>query len=722
MGKINLLTPQVANLIAAGEVVERPASVVKELVENAIDAEASRIVVEIQRGGVRYIRVTDNGCGMAREDVPVSLKRHATSKICTQKDLDAILTLGFRGEALAAISSVSRLRIMTRRSCDTLGTLLTAAGGQDVTVTDCGCPVGTSVIVEDLFYNAPARLKFLKKDVKEAIAVTSLLEKVALSRPDIAFQLINDGTTKFETAGDNNLKNAVYAVLGRDFSAKTVSVRGGFDGVEIEGMIGTPENVRANRNFQIFYVNARYIRSRIISSALEQAFTSYAPTEKFPAAVLFLRIHPSLVDVNVHPSKMEVKFSNEKLIFEAVYYAVRSALEKLQVRPQFYTDETLRKHQIARDIVHAQTSLPQGANSGEERQTVQQRQRTLQQGALSADAADLTLPELREEVQPAAEEPRFAPVAPWDDPLRDVSSAKNNVSVSEKKTIPSQSLSDQTDDTEEKNGFWSSSISDTVVGKPTKPDVSKRPAKSLGALGNGFAPFNMEHVPSTPRMPVHDDLVTPFARNEQKTPVKTGQKDPTADVPPYRLVGEVFQCYVLVECGDVCLIIDKHAAHERILFEELKKNMQQAKPYGQILLAPLTVSLSAEECAAVTEEREALEKLGYSFILQEQHVQMEQIPAQLQTQTAVDLFVSIAGQLVNGEGEVDISASMRFEKALYQGACKAAIKGGKEYDEGHIRWIVERVLTMPDIKYCPHGRPVCFEMSKQSIDHRFLRC
>ena len=333
MGKINVLSFSVANLIAAGEVVDRPSSVIKELLENSIDSGADSITVEIQNGGVTYMRVTDNGCGISKEDLPVAIRRHATSKIKDAEDLEGILTLGFRGEALAAIASVSDIRIISKQANEVNGAMLEASGGNILGVTDRPASNGTTVIVENLFANVPARKKFLKKDVTEAMSVSAVVEKIALSRPDIFFKLIIDGNIKIETTGDSNLKNTVYAVFGREFASKLIETELTSDGITVKGFIGRPDNVRANRNYQNFFINGRYIKSRTAAAALEQAYTSYIASEKFPCCVLFIEIDHRLVDVNVHPAKLEVKFSNEKPVFETVYYAVRTALERNSSRP-----------------------------------------------------------------------------------------------------------------------------------------------------------------------------------------------------------------------------------------------------------------------------------------------------------------------------------------------------------------------------------------------------
>ena len=339
MGNIQVLSFEVANLIAAGEVVDRPASAIKEMMENSIDAGAKNVTVEIQNGGVTFMRVTDDGCGMSAEDLPMAIRRHATSKIRNAEDLDGILTLGFRGEALAAISSVSDMRIMSKRREDDMGAMLEIKGGQMVGISERGCRDGTTIIVENLFSNVPARRKFLKRDATESMAVSANVERVALSHPETSVRLIVDGVTKLETAGDGQLKSAIWAVFGKDFASRLLPLDSEHEGIRITGFIGRSDNVKANRNGQNFFINNRFVRSRTAQAALEQAFTSYIPPEKYPCCVMNIHLNPARVDVNVHPAKLEVTFSTEKPVFEAVYYAVRQALEQNITRPEFAAPE-----------------------------------------------------------------------------------------------------------------------------------------------------------------------------------------------------------------------------------------------------------------------------------------------------------------------------------------------------------------------------------------------
>ena len=388
MGKINVLSFEVANLIAAGEVVDRPASAIKEMMENAIDAGASRITVEIQNGGVTFMRVSDNGHGMPPEDLPMAIRRHATSKISQAEDLDGIATLGFRGEALAAIAAVSRLRILSKTPDAALGAQMDVHCGEIVDIVERGCAVGTTVIAEDLFANVPARRKFLKRDVTEAMAVTANVEKIALSHPEISFRLIIDGNVKLETAGDGSLKSAVWSIFGKDFASRLIEVDGEYEGITVKGYIGRPDNARPNRNYQNFFINSRYIKSKTASAALEQAFTSFVAPDKFPCCVLFIGLNPTRVDVNVHPAKLEVKFTNEKPVFESVYYAVRQALESNTARPELqipskkpsvsdaFTSvergESLQKRQIGMDIAGASAQAQPKQENTWERLTAQE--------------------------------------------------------------------------------------------------------------------------------------------------------------------------------------------------------------------------------------------------------------------------------------------------------------------------------------------------------------
>lgn len=712
MGIINVLDPQVANLIAAGEVVDRPASVIKELLENAIDAGATAVTVEIKRGGITFMRVSDNGCGMSRDDVPVCIKRHATSKIHSEGDLDSIITLGFRGEALAAIGSVSTLRIMTKTKESAMGTVLTCVGGEIREIIESGCPNGTTIIVEELFANIPARRKFLKKDTSEALACAAVVEKIALSRPDLSIKFISDGQLRFSTEGDGSLKNCVYAVLGRDFAKKLVEVHGMTGGIEVLGYVGTPENVRANRNYQNFFINGRYVKSRTAMAAIEQAFNSYIPSEKFPVCVLELKIHPALVDVNVHPAKLEVKFSNEQAVFDAVYSAVRTSLENSLPRPAFSLktkEEARREAKVISGFVPLKEN-PTDTQSGKGEQLSilkdEKRSQAVTDMHLYSKHAEEIPPHLR---FGAKETPEKTPLPFAFDTTLD-------------NTIPS---SKGTEPTEIKSEIRTVDVGKVARVEPNiktqdKPFIA--PATQISTVKEHFAPLTVavEHTAekvddeNTPTKKATDYSVSSIPRPSATKEIK--------NVPPYKYLGEAFNSYVMVESEGTLLMIDKHAAHERILFEDMKANLSGGAN-SQILLVPLTLTLAGEELDAAENYKSEITAMGFEFTASDlpHAVNVTAIPSSISANEAEELFVTVCGQLAAGTGSLEVTKKIFFEQALYQASCKAAIKAGRLYDEAHIKWICERVLTDKAIRFCPHGRPVAFELTKNDIEHRFKR-
>ena len=684
MGKINVLPFAVANLIAAGEVVDRPASVIKELMENAIDAGADRITVEIQNGGVTFMRVTDNGCGMTPEDLPVAIRRHATSKIKVAEDLDGILTLGFRGEALAAIASVSDVRIISKTADAQFGAVLEAHGGNIASVREQGCSTGTSVIVENLFANVPARRKFLKKDVTEAMAVTANVEKVALSNPKIAFRLIVDGNLKLETAGDGNLQNTIYAVFGKEFASRLIEVNSDHDGITVRGFIGRTDNFKANRNYQNFFINGRFVKSKTAMAALEQAYTSYMPPEKFPCCVLYIDINPAKVDVNVHPAKLEVKFSNEKAVFEAVYYTTRTALEGNVTRPSMQLNFGTRsaKSAFAPKVSEAIAPVKDG------------KMESLASRQLSYDLENRTQPQ--PQARMTAEEYR-------------------NLYSNSKQSTPAAS-----------NSALSTLHS----------ELSSRPASQLPVLPKEVPEVvkNESRVPTVeepqaasapapvPQKAEEKAEVKAEAKTEEKVAPTPHPPETTAPVVPfYRIVGEVFNSYVIVQVEEKMLIIDKHAAHERILFEQLKAGLAKVEVVSQMLMLPIDVMLTSGEVEALKEYHDELEKIGFSLRYARNTVSVDAIPEEVDSAAVPAMLGSMAGRILDNTGSVKLTRDIIFEKALYQAACKAAIKAGRSYADEHVKWIVDKLMTIPDITFCPHGRPVALEMSHHTLDKQFDR-
>ncbi len=753
MSAIQVLSFEVANLIAAGEVVDRPASAVKEMMENAIDAGARHITVEIQNGGVSLMRVTDDGCGMSAEDLPMSIRRHATSKIRDASDLDGIFTLGFRGEALAAISSVSDMRILSKRREDDMGAMLEVRGGVLMGVSERGCRDGTTVIVENLFTNVPARRKFLKRDATESMAVSANVERVALSHPEIAVRFIADGVTKLETAGDGQLKSAVWAVFGKDFATRLVPLEGEHEGIRITGFIGRSDNVKANRNGQNFFINHRFVRSRTAQAALEQAFVSYLPPDKYPCCVMNIDLNPARVDVNVHPAKLEVKFSNEKPVFEAVYYAVRQALEQNTSRPTLTVPE--RKPLIPGVTRVSDATVP---IENERPASLHRRQVTIDMGVREAERAVAVPATVAADAATAsptvtaktsnhppqeritAEDyihyyvnrkkggtltPRSAPTAP----SLDVSSPSVSPMAVSPNPMPSSVPPSAPTDADEipmevyeaeaQRLFGDATpIGETV---PASSDTSPRLAETapMTAFPRSTEPTAAVESPAVVAAPADEAVMS----NSLTTDVPDGSSVTAPSIlPPYRLVGEVFRSYVIVEQSDRMLLIDKHAAHERIIFESLKAKMKDKTVESQLLLLPIDIMLMSDEVGLLDEYRAELEAVGFTYTCLRNTVRVDSIPGGIDPAAVPDMLAAIAEGLRGGVDTARLTRDVFFEKALYQASCKAAIKAGRDYPTEHIGWLVDQLMTIPDITFCPHGRPVAMEMKKRNIDHQFERC
>lgn len=755
MGRINILDFEIANLIAAGEVVERPSSVMKELIENSIDSGATEIVAEIKRGGVALIRVSDNGCGIEKDDLPVSLKRHATSKIRTRDDLDGIVTLGFRGEALAAISSVSVMTIITKTKEASVGSMLIAEGGTVTDMSDVGAADGTTVVVENLFYNVPARRKFLKKDSTEAMNVSALVEKVALSRPDISIQLLIDGTERFKTPGNGKLLDTIYAVFGKEFSGKLIAANGVANGITVSGYIGRSDNTRKNRNLQNVFINGRYVKSLTAMAAIEKAYTSYIAPEAFPVCVLFLDMNPSTVDVNVHPAKLEVKFANEQPVFEAVYYTVKRALEEHEYRPEMQLASGRKNDRnplgafvpIGADTKGKQISL--GDSSIKGTSFAQPEEYRGNRIDLSKYGIDINSPikmrsaageSLRPSTQHEAargdaqrenkETPYTIQHSTSDTPrsrsskidgsstelspkeslevLERLSSAESDLSYG----IPQpQNLGSYT--REEERVEPQNLVSDTF-GEKEQPQDPASYAFGEGreqSCGKGAYSTNTEREGAAINR--QNSLGVPSSESYEKQGVDTSE---------YRIIGEAFNCYVMVEYHDELLIIDKHAAHERIIFEDLKRDRENdGRVASQELLLPLTVLLTSDELAAADEYRETFESVGFSIEVCQGSVNIKAIPSMVSTKNAEALLQEMLDDIIRGTGDPEFNEKLRRERALYQVACKAAIKGGRVYDRSIIEWLVGRVLALPDITVCPHGRPIAYKLTKAMLDKQFDR-
>ena len=680
MGIINVLDIEVANLIAAGEVVERPANAVKELVENSVDAGARTVSVEITGGGIRSLRVTDDGCGMSAEDAVVAVRRHATSKLRRASDLAAILTLGFRGEALAAITAVAKFRMMTKRREDAEGTSLSGEYGKVTDIVSEGCPNGTTIICENLFEATPARLKFLKSESSEGSAVAGAVEKLALSHPEVAFRFVSDGILKFSTSGDGNLKNAVYSVYGGAFAKNLIPVNGKIDGIGVSGFTCSPENLRGNRGLQQFFINERCVRSKTLTSALEAAYRSYIPTGKFPSCVLHISIPASLVDVNIHPAKLEVKFSDEKAVFDAVFGAVRQALSVGIARPALNIAEIAEK---TREKEKLQELFREAEEKGEKTEkqeavpTVSAKEEARKMPAFQSDRTPEIPP-----VPPVAAKPspnkRIKPLSFEDDDLQ--------------VDVPVVGRREE--------------ISSLKISAPVSPSDFEY-MKTL------FAPaIRKSEAPKCD--PICSSAVS------EKTDAKITEMQ-TNPIPEYRIAGEIFASYIIVETEDKVLMVDKHAAHERINFERLRANMNMDQPNVQMLLMPEKMEFSTEEIAVCEEYRSEISACGFEFSVAQKEISLTGIPFGFEKKEAKQLLLSLVEESLNGSVTPASTSRMIFERMLYQSSCKASVKAGRIYDPAHIRWICDNLFRYDCIKYCPHGRPVAFEISKKEIDTRFGR-
>ncbi len=667
MSHIIILDNYVANLIAAGEVVDRPASAIKEMLENSIDAGATSITAEIKNGGTTFMRVTDNGSGIESADLPLAIKRHATSKIRTEADLNSIATLGFRGEALAAISSVSKLRIMSKVRKNKFGAQLTVDNGEIVSVDTIGCPDGTTIICEELFAAVPARRKFLKSDRAETAAAAAVVEKIALSHPEISIKFITDGTLRFQTAGDGKLYDAIYAVLGRDFAKKLIPVDYTTTGITVSGFVGDPSTSRGNRNLQNFFINGRYVKCRTAAAALENAFDSYIPHERFPSCVLMINMMPAFVDVNVHPAKLEVKFSDDRAIFDAVYCAVKNALIRDIERPELKFAATAK---TADDVRMRNAFVP-----------VYDRVNDTDGDPKPVERISL---EEIDEVKPvsAAQSPSAA--------------IKSEIKTDEFRTVAYSSReSGAAKPAEQPLDFLSGS--EDIITSASIPAADFKSAAKISS-----AP----------------ELQT----GEQAAPIKA-EESPYTKPPFFRILGTAFNCYIFAELSDRVLVVDQHAAHERIIFETMKENMRSANPPSQIMLLPIPVPLTTEEAAALEANRDEIMSLGFSWKIDTaaHAAEMLSYPAQLESEAAADMLASLAADMLGATGNTDTARAEYFDKALFQASCKAAVKGGRAYDEMELSAIVERLLCDPKIKVCPHGRPVSYEITRRAMDRQFGR-
>lgn len=660
MPEINVLPKNIFELIAAGEVVERPASVIKELVENSIDAGADKITVEIKRGGNAYIRVTDNGCGIDRKNIKKAFMSHATSKIKNAQDLDAIYTLGFRGEALSSLAAVAKVEVMTKVKDDESGTRYVIEGGEEVLIDEAGCPDGMTIVVRDLFFNTPARMKFLKKDSTEGNAVAGVVEKIALSHPEISFRFIKEDVQVLITQGNSELSGVIYSVLGKDFYSSLIPCEYELDSIKVSGYISKPVYSRPNRSMQFFFLNGRLIKTKTGMAAIEQAYKNSIMTGKFPACVLFIEMSAAGVDVNVHPSKTEVRFANESAVFNAVYYCVKSALGKGDSRPSMSFNEKSKLKAAQQFLKQAQSGVQTVID-----ESIPQRNNDFWQ---SGKKADINMAENKNHSEFRQNEKAYFQKEESYDFLSE--KYKNNIKNSDEAVNKNQ----------EKTDAKKEVISQNETDE-SKPYTDKN---------------NFEKI---------------TASNEKS------EEQPTQKIEPFRIIGEAFKTYIIVEQSNKLLLIDKHAAHERIIFEEIKSNADNIET--QMLIVPVTVTLSAEEFDAVMKNTDMLEQAGYSVgDFGGRMVAVSSCPTYIDADDIENEISELAHYLALNNKNL---TTEKLDWIYHSTACRAAIKAGDNTTEYELEKFVEKLFGNPQIRYCPHGRPVMMEISKYEIEKNFGR-
>lgn len=702
MGVINVLDKHIAELIAAGEVVERPSSVIKELVENSIDAGAKNITVEIKNGGTTFMRVADDGCGIYRDDIKKAFLRHATSKVKTANDLDMISTLGFRGEALASISAVSRLQVITKNENEEIGSCYEIEGGDEISLEDAGCPTGTTFVIRDLFYNIPARSKFLKKDVAEGNAVSALMDKIVLSHPEVAFTFIRDGKQVLRTFGDGKLLSAIYSVFGKDFAKGLIPVDYTLDSVTVKGYISKPINARPNRNMQNFFINGRFVKTRTGMAALEEAYKGSIMVGKFPSAVLQLTVPYEIIDVNVHPAKIEVRFINERPVFDAIYHAVKTALQQGDERKQVHFKENTAFNEIKKvnPFNNAQAIFAKAENTPAEKPI-----------------------KPTERIEPVLKNSEPKPYNPFDE-----------LDLKDEKTKPV-------------------SIDNLKMSDSSNPfDIySKQAIKRNSELENKKAEFSKQKLEKAEQLilkatqqeenlPKQEITVDDLTAESTETPIetevskeevkplkefsenKTDNNDALTELPKeqtkLRFLGEAFNTYIIVEKNDnEVLIIDKHAAHERIIYEKLKADSGSANV--QYLLTPITVTLDKIDYDAAVSNLDMFAKCSFDVEdFGNGTLLVRSAPQYLAATEIADCITEMSGYIASGKKDI---YTEKMDWFYHNVSCRSAIKAGNKSTVQELMDIAWTLEKNPQIKYCPHGRPICIVMTKYEIEKQFGR-
>lgn len=702
MGVINVLDKHIAELIAAGEVVERPSSVIKELVENSIDAGAKNITVEIKNGGTTFMRVSDDGCGIYRDDIKKAFLRHATSKVKTANDLDMISTLGFRGEALASISAVSRLQVITKNENEEIGSCYEIEGGDEISLEEAGCPTGTTFVIRDLFYNIPARSKFLKKDVAEGNAVSALMDKIVLSHPEVAFTFIRDGKQVLRTFGDGKLLSAIYSVFGKDFAKGLIPVDYTLDSVTVKGYISKPINSRPNRNMQNFFINGRFVKTRTGMAALEEAYKGSIMVGKFPSAVLQLTVPYEIIDVNVHPAKIEVRFINERPVFDAIYHAVKTALQQGDERKQVHFKENTAFNEIKKvnPFNNAQAVFAKAEN-------------TLTEKPIKPI----------ERIEPVLKNSEPKPYNPFDElDLKDEKTKPvsiDNLKMSDSSNpfdIYSKQAIKRNSELENKKSEFSKQKlekAEQLILKATQQE------ESLTKQEITVDDLTAESTETPIETEVSKEEVKPLKEFSEN---KTDNNDALTELPKeqtkLRFLGEAFNTYIIVEKNDnEVLIIDKHAAHERIIYEKLKADSGSANV--QYLLTPITVTLDKIDYDAAVSNLDMFAKCSFDVEdFGNGTLLVRSAPQYLAATEIADCITEMSGYIASGKKDI---YTEKMDWFYHNVSCRSAIKAGNKSTVQELMDIAWTLEKNPQIKYCPHGRPICIVMTKYEIEKQFGR-
>ena len=711
MAVIHVLDKHTAELIAAGEVVERPASVVKELLENSIDAGATQVTVSIESGGVKLIEISDNGTGIEAEYISTAFIRHATSKIETPDDLTNIHTLGFRGEALASIASVARVELTTRTEVDEFATVYRIEGGEEVSREPGARAVGTTIRVKDLFYNTPARMKFLKKDSSEGTFVSDTVTHVALSHPEVSVKFIREGKLQYVTPGDGQLRGAVYAVLGREFSRDLIELKNQEGVYRITGLITPPKSCRASRSMQHFYINGRYVRNRTMMAGMEMAFKGTMMQGKFPGGILLLEMPADLVDVNVHPAKIEARFARENDVFDVVYHAVKLALAQPGTGERLFTFEADKEEEKAENSKKDTDII---------KNDVKNNNFTGLSAIIRGQADPGVLPQQHwEPAKPAAAPQQPAPVAAMQIPTapsvpRWKGSAQNEDMLDPFVTLHSPKL----ETTKAPEPFRAAASETQLDVEPEFGETKLHSPQDHMAAWNPAQEAPKEEPESAPCAETEPDA--PEAAEQETVLAEPEQMnfDPTADQPePLRYVGEVFRTYILAERGDELCLIDKHAAHERQLYEKLAANYGNVP--SQMLLEPAAIDLAAEEKQALLDNIPLLENAGLEIAdFGGNTVVLRAVPADVEPQNAESLLVEIANKLLKGGHD---ALNEHTEWVLHSISCRAAIKAGDKSSPQELLALAEKILSGEVPPFCPHGRPCVLKLTRKELEKQFGR-